>query len=381
MSVHSSKHSLTAHPTITAILIILLIGISTPTTILAGNLHVINFRSPNLYPESIAWDPKNQHFLVGSLHHRTISTVSATGVIQTLIYDPSLPENVTILGITVDSHNNRILAAIHALKPFPPFNALAAYDLTSGHRLFLSHLPSFKSSDQPIANDVAVDPTGNAYVTNSGNNYIWKVNYFGESSIFSNSQKFTEYPVDRDTPYSFCGLNGIAYVSDKNGYLLVAQTNTGKIFKVDADDGTTVEIVKLNKDLTAPDAVALRSDGVVLVVSPEVSKLWFLKSNDEWREGVVFDEIDLDFEGYPTSVVVKERDNKGYVLYGYVKEGILGNFERENFGIVEVGSLKESEGGNVLVYVMMMIGIGMVCFLYWGFQMGKLVKNLDKKIS
>jgi hypothetical protein len=107
--------------------------------------------------------------------------------------------------------------------------------------------------------------------------------------------------------------------------------------------------------------------------------LWFLKSNDEWREGVVFDEIDLDSEGYPTSVVVKERDNKGYVLNGYVEEGILGNFEREGFRIVEVGSLKESEGVNVWVYVMMMIGIGMVCFLYWWFQMGKLVKNMDKK--
>ncbi|GAU32202.1 hypothetical protein TSUD_277820 [Trifolium subterraneum] len=379
MSMHSS---LIAYLTITAIAILLLIGISTPTTFLAGNFHIINFQSPNLYPEGITWDPKNQHFLVGSLHHRTISAVSASGVMQTLISDPSLPENVTVLGLTVDSHNNRILAAIHALKPFPPFNALAAYDLISGNRIFLSHLPSFKSSNQPIANDVAVDPTGNAYVTNSGDNYIWKVNYLGESSIFSNSPKFTEYPVDRDTPYSFCGLNGIAYVSNKNGYLLVAQTNTGKIFKVDADDGTTVEIVKLNKDLTAADGVALRSDGVVLVVSPEVNKLWFLKSNNEWREGVVFDEIDLDFEGYHTSVVVKERDNKGYVLNGYVNEGILGNFERESFRIVQVGSLKERESvKNVWVYVMMMIGIGMVCFLYWGFQMGKLVKNIAKKIS
>jgi hypothetical protein len=67
------------------------------------------------------------------------------------------------------------------------------------------------------------------------------------------------------------------------------------------------------------------------------------------------------------------------VLNGYVEEGILGNFEREGFRIVEVGSLKESEGVNVWVYVMMMIGIGMVCFLYWWFQMGKLVKNMDKK--
>lgn len=374
MAMHSSKHSLTTCPI--TILLFILLQIS---SLIAGKPDVINFRSPNLYPEGIAWDPTNQHFIVSSLHHRTISAVSYTGVIKNLIFDPSLPENVTILGLTVDSHNNRILAAIHALKPYPPFNALAAYDLTSGNRLFLSHLPSFKPSDQPVANDVAVDPTGNAYVTNSGDNYIWKVNTNGEPSIFSNSPKFTEPTVDSNTPYSYCGINGIAYISNDNSYLLVVQSNTGKIFKVDADDGTAVEIVKLDKDLTCPDGVSLRSDGVILVVSPEGNKLWFLKSDDGWVEGVVLDEIDLDLEGYPTSVVVRDND-RGYVLYGYVKEGILGSFEREGFRIVEVRSSKESEDKSVWMYVMV-IGIGLVCFLYWKFQMGQLVNNMDKKIS
>ena len=373
MAMHSSKHSLTTCPT--TILLFLLLQIS---SLIAGKPHVINFRSPNLYPEGMAWDTTNQHFIVSSLHHRTISAVSYTGIIKNLIFDPSLPENITILGLTVDSHNNRILAAIHALKPYPPFNALAAYDLISGKRLFLSHLPSSKPSDQPVANDVAVDSTGNAYVTNSGGNYIWKVNTNGEPSIFSNSPKFTEPTVDRDTPYSYCGLNGIAYISNDNGYLLVVQSNTGKIFKVDVDDGTAVEIVKLDKDLTCPDGVSLRTDGVILVVSPEVNKLWFLKSDDGWVEGVVFDEIDLDLEGYPTSVVVGDND-RGYVLYGYVKEGILGSFEREGFRIVEVRSSKENGDKSVWIYVM--IGIGFVCFLYWKFQMGQFVKNMDKKIS
>ncbi|XP_027361746.1 uncharacterized protein LOC113869562 [Abrus precatorius] len=346
------------------------------STILAGNLHVINFRSPNLYPEGLTWDPTGQHFLVGSLTHRTISAVSDAGVVETLISDPSLPENVTVLGMAVDSRNNRVVAALHALKPLPPFNALAAYDLRSGNRIFLSVLPSSGDpSERPVANDVAVDFKGNAYVTNSAGNYIWKVNAKGEAWIFSNSSRFTEHPVDRDTTYSYCGLNGIAYVS--NGYLLVVQSNTGKMFKVDADDGTARHVL-LSEDLVCPDGVALRSDGVVLVVSPESNKLWFLKSNDGWGQGAVFDKIDLDLEGYPTSVVVGERDRM-YVLYGSVKEGILGNLERESFRIEEVKSPKESEGENVWMYVM--IGFGLAYFLYWRFQMGQLVKNMDKKIN
>ncbi|KAL1338592.1 hypothetical protein HN51_033213 [Arachis hypogaea] len=372
-------HSFISAATTTTILLFLLssVGISTS---LAGNSHVITFRSPNLFPEGLAWDSKGQHFLVGSLRHRTISAVSDAGVVETLISDPSLPENVTVLGLSVDSRNNRVLAVLHALKPLPPFNALAAYDLRSGQRLFLSLLSSADNgesdgSDDAIANDVTVDFKGNAYVTNSAGNFIWKVNDKGEASILSNSRRFTEHPVDREAWYSFCGLNGIGYVS--NGYLLVVQSNTGKMFKVDAEDGTA-RLVLLNDDLIGADAVALRSDGVVLVVSPVAGKLWFLKSNDGWGEAVVFDQIDLDLEGYPTSVVVGEGD-RAYVLYGRMKEGVLGNSERESFAIEEVRSPKESKGENVWLYVM--VGVGLVFFWCWRFQMRQLVNNMDKKIN
>ncbi|KAI5381938.1 hypothetical protein KIW84_UN0323 [Lathyrus oleraceus] len=302
MPIHSSNHSLTSYTTV----VVLLLFLQTSTPIikaLAENSHVINFQSPNLYPESLAWDPLKQHFLVGSLCHRTISSISDAGIIETLISDTSLPENVTVVGITVDSRNNRVLAVIHAVKPLPPFNALAAYDLKSGNRLFLSPLPT---DEEALANNVAVDYNGNAYVTNSIGNYIWKVNVKGEASIFSKSPRFTEHPVDRDTPYSYIGLNGIAYVSSGD-YLLVVQSNTGKVFKVDADDGTARHVL-LNEDLTRPDGVVFRSDGVVLVVSPQANKLWLLKSNNGWREGVVYDKIDLESEGYPTSVVSRGRD-------------------------------------------------------------------------
>jgi hypothetical protein len=105
-------------------------------------------------------------------------------------------------------------------------------------------------------------------------NYIWKVNADGEASIFSRSRAFTAHPVDRDSLFSYWGLNEIAYVS--KGYLLVVQLNTGKMFKVDEEDGTT-RLVLLDENLTLGDG-AIRSDGVVLVVSQ--NKLWFLKSQN-----------------------------------------------------------------------------------------------------
>ncbi|OMO60587.1 Six-bladed beta-propeller, TolB-like protein [Corchorus capsularis] len=349
----------------------------------ARSPHVINFRWRNLYPEGMAWDPSAQHFIIGSMNQRSIHSVSDAGVIETIVSDLTLPENVTVLGLAVDSTKKRLLACLHSVAPLPPFNALVAYDLRTRRRLFLSHLPSdpdFPISStgrgRDVANDVAVDFKGNAYVTNSVGNFIWKVNENGEASIFSRSPAFTRYPsvMDPNDPFNDCGLNGIAYVS--KGYLLVVQSNTGKMFKVDEEDGTA-RTVLLNKDLVMPDGIAIRRDGVVLVVSSKY--LWFLKSSDSWGEGVVYDKTALDEESFATSVVVGEED-RAYVLYGHVMEGIMGKGEmREKFEIVEVRSEKESGDEHVWVYVM--IGLGLAYFMFWRFQMGQLVKNMDKKIN
>ncbi|KAA8545836.1 hypothetical protein F0562_020713 [Nyssa sinensis] len=331
---------------ITAFFIACVVGLT-----FARRPHIIDFRSPNLFPESFAWDASAQHFVVGSLRHQTILSVSDAGVVDTLISDPSLPPNSTILGVSVDSLHNRLLAAIHSTPPLPTFNALAAYDLRSRRRLFLTPLhdptsTSTSTSDRPVANDVAVDFSGNAYVTNSAGNFIWKVNLEGEPSVFSRSPVFTSYPVDHDAPYSFCGLNGLVYIS--KGYLLVVQSNTGKMFKVNAEDGTA-KAVLLNRDLLLADGVAVRSDGVVVVVSQH--KAYFVKSDSSWSEGVIYDETALDAEGFATSVTVG-GDDRVYVLYGYVKEGMWENKEREKFSIVEIESERESGEDSVWVFVL-----------------------------
>jgi hypothetical protein len=68
--------------------------------------------------------------------------VSDVGVVETFISNSSLPENVIVLGLAMDSANHRLLTVIHTADPLPHYNALSAYDLRSGNRLFLSLLPS-----------------------------------------------------------------------------------------------------------------------------------------------------------------------------------------------------------------------------------------------
>ncbi|XP_076881895.1 uncharacterized protein LOC143530166 [Bidens hawaiensis] len=343
-------------------------------TITASSPHIINFRSPNLYPESLTWDPTAQHFIVGSLHHPTLLAISDAGVVNTLVNDQSLPANSSFLGVTIDTTHHRLLAVVYDRSDLSNC-ALAAYDSRTPHnRLFLTPLHDAASSATSAgANDVTVDFLGNAFVTNSASDLIWKVNLEGKASVLSRSKSFTKTPPVPDMPHSSCGLNGIAYCSI--GYILVSQSNTGKLYKVDNEDGTT-RVVKLNRELTAPDGIALRRDGVLVVVSQH--KLYFIKSDDSWSEGMVYDETALDSDSFPTSVTVGAED-RVYVLYGHVKEGILGNSQRDRFSIVEVRSADESAGEAVWMYVL--IGFGLVYFLIWSFQMRQLFKNMNKKIA
>ncbi|XP_004238842.1 uncharacterized protein [Solanum lycopersicum] len=338
--------------------------------------HVVNFRSRNLFPESFAWDPKSQHFIVGSTRHQKLIAVSDAGVVESLIIDTSLPENSSFLGLAVDRYNNRLLACIHR-PPSPenptPFNALASYDLQSNRRLFLSSLlDDVAQDDTAVANYVAVDFHGNAYVTNSGGDFIWKITLNGDVSILSKSKAFKSHPLDTTTNYHKSGLNGIVF--SPRGYLLVVQSNTGKLFKVNVDDGGARAVI-LNRDLTGADGITIRQDGVVLVVSQE--KLYFVNSNDGWGEGGVYDETTLERERFATAVTVGD-ERRVYVLYGHVKEGINGNEQRDEFGIAEVESEKESEEEPIWLYIL--IGIGLFIFFIWRFQMHKLVESLNKKI-
>ncbi|CAH9104892.1 unnamed protein product [Cuscuta epithymum] len=348
--------------------------------------HLINFRSENLFPESFTWDPKSQHFILGSLRYPKLVSVSDAGVSETLISDASLPPNSSIRGIALDRIHYRILAVVHcppSSASTEPFNALAAYDLISLRRLFLTPLidedgnnPIASVTDDPqssepssVASDVTTDFSGNAYVTDSGRDLIWKVNIDGEASVLSRSKAFES--VDRVVDCNNCGLNGIVYNS--KGYLLVVQSNTGKLFKVDVDTGRA-KAVLLNQVLTAAGGIASRRDGVVVVVSRQ--KMYFLKSHDSWMEGAVYDETALVEERFASAVTVGE-EGRVYVLYGHIHEGMTVNAERGEFGITEIESAKETSEDNVWIFVL--IGLGLVYFMFWRFQMRHLVDSMNKK--
>lgn len=153
------------------------------------------------------------------------------------------------------------------------------------------------------------------------------------------------------------------------------QSSTGKVFKVDAIDGTARSVL-LNEDLIGADDIVVRDDNVAVAVSP-MNKLWFMKSMDSWGEGVVYERLELNLQRFPTSVTVGEK-GRVYVLYGHLNEGILGDSGRENFGI---GEVRSREGQDEHVWIFLLIGLGLAYFFFWRFQMSNLVKKMDQKVK
>lgn len=335
----------------------------------ARTLHTINIKYPQLFPEGFDWDKENQHFIVGSLQFGTLHTVSDAGVADDFITDKDYAGKASVLGITVDSKRSRVLAVIH--RPSDPngelgFNALAGYDLKSGKRVLFVEL-----DQNAVANDVAVDPYGNAFVTNSAGNFIWKITLDGHVSVFAKDPIFTSQDIIvEDDLVRFCGLNGIVY--NKRGALLVTQSNSGKLFEVDLHDGS-VRLVQTSKTLPWADGITVRRDGVALVVSHHTA--WFLKTRDNWGEATIVDEVPLNASRFATAITLRE-DDRAYVLNCYLRDSV-NKISREVFSIEEIEFPKEAAGENV--WLILLLVAGLLYVFFWRFQMQHFAKNLSKK--
>ncbi|GFY98659.1 calcium-dependent phosphotriesterase superfamily protein [Actinidia rufa] len=145
--------------------------------------------------ECTKWDPPNRRFLVSFLEGGVGQIpvpdhLSPEAVLEEVpvVKDADLAGNAS-LGMVIDRPRNRLLVATADVFG-NRYGALAAYDLTSWDRLFLTQL-SGPGDEKSFADDVTVDPEGNAYVTDAKANKIWKVGAEGEFLSTIKSPLFT----------------------------------------------------------------------------------------------------------------------------------------------------------------------------------------------
>jgi DNA-binding beta-propeller fold protein YncE len=259
----------------------------------------INFTQTNLFPEGVAYDPYRNWFYVSSLSRGDIGLVTFNGTYTPFITDESL---VATTGLKVDEARKRLLVSNNA-------NGIGAYELGSGDRIFFTDLSAELPGAPIFINDIALDPQGNTYATNSFSPVIYKVDRNGDASVFFQNSDFALAPGQ-------FGFNGIAY--DERGFLLASFSARNQVVKIPVRDSADYSIVQLDAALNRPDGLLLSKDGKQLVVVNNgggPGKVVSFISNDAWQTGSLSTAYDTGTV-FPSTATSDGK--RVFVLYAYL---------------------------------------------------------------
>lgn len=312
-----------------AFIILTLILIWAPVEAQDGAPAVIQIESPGLFPEGIEYDASRERFLVGSLGQGSIFEVADDGGLSLFVDDPDL---ISSVGIQIDNNTDRLLVVSSNTRLFmdstlTPFAQLGAYDLESGERLFLVDLAELSDYAPNVANDVAVDAEGNAYVTDTFAPIIYRVDPDGEASIFWEDERFA----GQGGP----GLNGIEYHPD--GFLLVPIM--GQLYNVPVDDPASMTEVVLDQTIVGADGIILDTEGRLIVVSGQQGRVLALRSDDGWSTATVEAELATIPGSIATTAAIREEEI--YILYAHLEAMMAGVFDHAEYEIVRLDFEKE----------------------------------------
>lgn len=234
---------------------------------------VITVERGGFTPEGIEYDHANGRFMLGSFVEGRIYALAPDGRLTTVVEDPGVD---AIVGIEVEEERQRILAASADPGVFSGqsngFAEVGVFDLATGARQALYDL-SAAYEDAPegtrfFPNDVVGDEAGNIYVTDSFAVVVYKVDTNGNSSVFVSRDRFPENQ----------SINGI--ISHPDGYLLIAGSGTGVLYKVDVRDPDSFAIVGLPEKFPGIDGMVWDANGNLVMTTS--GRTVALSSRDNW---------------------------------------------------------------------------------------------------
>lgn len=268
------------------------------------------FNETNLFPEGVVYDKFNDRFYVSSTTRGDIGIVDRSGTYTPFITDPAL---IGTTGLEIDEARKRLYVANST------DGSVGIYDINTGQRIAFVDLKPLLPGAPVFINDIALDPQGNAYVTNSRTPVIYKISREGVASIFYNDPAFAT---------TGFGFNGIEYGNQQGGFLLVAYSAANQVVKFPIDAPSSYNIVNLNAPLAGPDGLLLSKNGKELVVVNNAGggngRVTLFSSNNKWSSGTSVS----TFETGPVFPTTATTDGKQvYVLYAYLNKRAVGQSE------------------------------------------------------
>ena len=281
----------------------------------------------DIVPEGIVYDENTERFLVSSMAHGTIYVIDDNGEAVPFIEDENL---ISTLGLAIDATNNRLWAVNrNDATRFDPTAELVAgvgaFDLTTGERAFYVGLEEFISGDASLLNDITIDDDGNAYITDSFTDLVFRVDANGEPSVLAQGGNLTPVPTDLfgGTPW---GLGGIAYHPD--GFLLSTHIGTQTLYRIPLDDPSNIEVVETDDTFLAiADGLMLADTG--RIITSALGQVTVVTSEDGWATAGA----EQASGGHGPVTTLALRDDHIYVLYAFLSNppGFF-NIVRVEFG-------------------------------------------------
>lgn len=262
------------------------------------------FTQTNLFPEGVVYDKFNNRFYVSSTTRGDIGIVGADGSYTPFITDNAL---VATTGLEIDDARKLLYVSNSS------DGTVGIYDTRNGQRVSFIDLKPLLPGAPVFINDIALDPQGNAYVTNSLTPVIYKIDRDGTASIFYQDAAFATAP-------GGFGFNGIEYGNSGGGYLLVAHSATARIIRFPIDNPAGYNTVALDAPLAGPDGLLLSKNGKQLIVvnnagGAPTGRVISFESGNKWQSATATS----TFVTGPVFPTTATSDGKNiYVLYAYL---------------------------------------------------------------
>ncbi len=213
--------------------------------------------SPDSVPEGIAFDPVDRAFYVSSVQGASITRIDADGT-ETLFRDAD--GSASMGGLKVDTKARRLWVCARGTTN--PDNRVWVFDLDSGAMTMEFLLGAISANGS--CNDLVLDSTGVAYVTDPANPNLYRLDPSTEEGTVLASD-----PLFMDVTGIGLGLNGIATTPDESA-LIVAKFTPPSLYKVSLPDGGSITPITLSGDMfPTPDGLVIL-DGDLYSVSDSI---------------------------------------------------------------------------------------------------------------
>lgn len=277
-----------------AIPILILLGMTSLAAARAASTIVFTL-TPSTHgnPEGVTFDPRTNAFFVGATGDGTIyrGTLDNTTVSE---FIPGTPGRSAI-GMKAAGGKLYVAGGVTG--------AISVFDIASGEEV-----AEFATGPGGFLNDLVVTPDGDVYVTDSFRPMLWHVT---AAQVAAGAGTVEAIPVTPEIPFA-AGFNLNGIVARKGGdELIVVQSNTGKLFRIDFDDdavnGRTIEQIAV-EPLPGGDGLLLDRGRLIVVQGGPPPTLTFVKLEGDARRGrVVERRTDATLRGPSTIARAQQR--------------------------------------------------------------------------